>query len=395
MLIREKVRQAAALLGELDLDCWLTFTRESKMLGDPVLPFLTTADVTWHSSFLVFRDGTAKAVVGRYDRRSVEETGAYAEVIPFVAGFKEPLQAVLRAAAPRSIAVNYSQDSEVCDGLTHGLYLTLVEVLAGIGLADRLVSAERLVSALRERKSAAEIGFIREAIRQTQEIFALAAGFVRPGRTEKEIGDFITAERVRRGLAAAWGIDSCPAVFSGPGTAEAHYGPTGRTVEPGHVLNWDFGVKVESYCADLQRTLYVPEPGQTEAPPEVRRGFETIVRSIAAARRIMKPGVRGLDVDAAARRVVTEAGYEEFPHAGGHQVGRFAHDGTALLGPAWEKYAGKPFRPLEPGMVFTLEPRLTVPGRGIVTVEDMVVVTETGVECLSEPQTELILAGGR
>ncbi len=393
MLIREKVRQAAALLSELDFDCWLTFTRESKMLGDPVLPFLATADVTWHSSFLVFRDGTAKAIVGRYDKRSVEETGAYAEVIPFVAGFKEPLQAVLKAAAPRTIAVNYSKDSEVCDGLTHGMYLTLVDVLGGIGLADRLVSAEKLVSALRERKSEAEIGFIREAIRQTQDIFALAARFVRPGRTEKEIGDFITAERVRRGLPPAWSVDSCPAVFSGPGTAEAHYGPTGRTVEPGHVLNWDFGVKVESYCSDLQRTIYVPEPGQTEAPPEVRRGFDTIVRSIEAARRVMKPGVTGLNVDAAARGVVTAAGYEEFPHALGHQVGRFAHDGTALLGPAWEKYAGKPFRPLEPGMVFTIEPRLTVPGRGIVTVEDMVVVTETGVECLSEPQTELILAG--
>ena len=72
-------------------------------------------------------------------------------------------------------------------------------------------------------------------------------------------------------------------------------------------------------------------------------------------------------------------------------MGRFAHDGTALLGPAWEKYADKPFRLLEPGMVFTLEPRLTVPGRGVVTIEEMVLVTETGAEFLSRPQTELIL----
>src|SRR5512145_1335418 len=70
----------------------------------------------------------------------------------------------------------------------------------------------------------------------------------------------------------------------------------------------------------------------------------------------------------ASRRVLRERGFEEFPHGLGHQVGRFAHDGTALLGPAWEKYAQKPFRKLEPGMVFTIEPRLTVPGRGVVTI---------------------------
>jgi Xaa-Pro aminopeptidase len=72
-------------------------------------------------------------------------------------------------------------------------------------------------------------------------------------------------------------------------------------------------------------------------------------------------------------------------------VGRFAHDGTALLGPAWEKYAQKPFQPLEEGMVFTVEPRLKVKGRGVVTIEEMVVITKSGAEFLAEPQKELIL----
>ena len=74
-------------------------------------------------------------------------------------------------------------------------------------------------------------------------------------------------------------------------------------------------------------------------------------------------------------------------------MGRFAHDGTALLGPAWEKYATKPFQPVEEGMVFTIEPRLTVPGRGVVTVEEMVLVTDKGAEYLADPQEELILVG--
>jgi len=88
---------------------------------------------------------------------------------------------------------------------------------------------------------------------------------------------------------------------------------------------------------------------------------------------------------------VTDAGYEEYPHALGHQVGRSPHDGTALLGPAWEKYDHKPFQRLEAGMVFTIEPRLTVAGKGIVTIEEMVVVTETGADWLSTPQLDLKL----
>jgi Xaa-Pro aminopeptidase len=103
----------------------------------------------------------------------------------------------------------------------------------------------------------------------------------------------------------------------------------------------------------------------------------------------MQPGVQAMEIDRIARSLIVSRGYEEFPHALGHQVGLFAHDGTVLLGPLWEKYGSKPLRLLEEGMVFTLEPRLTVPGHGIVTVEEMVVVRATGAEFLSVPQQTL------
>jgi Xaa-Pro aminopeptidase len=390
-LISEKVRQAVGLLAQLDLDCWLTFTRESEINGDPVLPFLAPGHLTWHSAFIVLRDGRTRAIVGRYDQKAVQETGVWDEAVAFVEGFKAPFQEFMKSANPATIAINYSEGSEICDGLTHGMYLTLSKALGEIGMADRLVSAEALVSALRERKTDYELGRVREAIRHTQEIFGLVAGFIRPGRTEQEIAAFMQAEVTRRELAFAWGAATCPSVFTGPDNAQAHYGPTGRTVAPGHVLNMDFGVRADDYCSDMQRTFYVMEPGETEPPADVRNGFDTIVRAVAQAFAAMKPGALGLDVDAVARKVVTDAGFEEFPHALGHQVGRFAHDGTALLGPAWEKYARKPYRPLEPGMVFTLEPRLTVPGRGVVTIEEMAVVTDTGAAWLSDPQREIIL----
>ncbi|MGA2533990.1 MAG: Xaa-Pro peptidase family protein [Candidatus Aminicenantales bacterium] len=391
MLIREKVRQAASLLQEFGLDCWITFTRESEMNGDPTLVFLAPGPVTWHSAFIVSADGRTRAIVGLYDQKGVEETGAYDKVVGFVMGIKEPLLEYLRELNPRTVAVNYSKGSEICDGLTHGMYLTLQDFLAEIGFADRLVSAEKVVSALRERKSASEIAYVKEAVRHTEDIYAAAAKFIKPGKTEKEIAAFILAEVERRRLQLAWGRATCPAVFTGPETAQAHYSPTDRPVERGHVLNMDFGVKVESYCSDMQRTFYILGKGEKAAPADVLKGFRTIVRAVEESRRAMKPGVQGLEIDGIARSMIVDAGYAEFPHALGHQVGRFAHDGTALLGPKWEKYAQKPFQKLEEGMVFTIEPRLTVPGKGVVTVEEMVVVTKDGADWLGRPQIELVL----
>ncbi len=393
MLIKEKVDQSVRLLREFGVDCWITFTRESEINGDPTLVYLAPSHVTWHSAFVIGADGRKRAFVGLYDQKTVEETGAYDEVTGYVTGIKEPLLDYLGKVNPRTIAVNYSQGSEICDGLTHGMYLTLREFLEELGMAERLVSAEKVVSALRERKSAVEIGYMKDAIRRTEEIFAAVTGFIKPGKTEKEIAAFILREAEKRDLPTAWGRATCPAVFTGPETAGAHYSPTDRAVEPGHVLNMDFGVKVESYCSDMQRTFYVLEKGETAAPEDVMKGFRTIVRAVEEAKEAMKPGRTGNDIDAVARSIVVDSGYTEFPHALGHQVGRFAHDGTALLGPKWEKYAQKPFQKLEEGMVFTIEPRLTVPNRGVVTVEEMVVVTGDGAEWLGRPQKEIILVG--
>ena len=130
--------------------------------------------------------------------------------------------------------------------------------------------------------------------------------------------------------------------------------------------------------------------GEDRAPDAVERGFRTIVEAIERARAEMRPGVVGEVVDRAAREHIVGRGYEEFPHGLGHQVGRFAHDGTALLGPPWEKYVGKVDKPLEEGMVFTIEPRLTIEGYGVATVENMVVVTPSGADYLSTPQEELL-----
>jgi len=132
-------------------------------------------------------------------------------------------------------------------------------------------------------------------------------------------------------------------------------------------------------------------PGETSASPEVQKGFDTIRDAIERAREKMKVGAQGIEIDTIARRTVMDAGYPEYMHALGHQLGRVAHDGGALLGPLWEKYGDTPNQKLETGQVFTIEPSLTVSGFGLIGLEEDVVMKESGAEYLGEPQREIVL----
>ncbi len=391
MLVNEKVKQAKELLNEFDIDCWITFVRESQINGDPTLAFLTTADVTWHSAFIFTKSGKTVAIVGKYDVETIKDLNAYDDVIGFVTGVKEPLQEYLSELNPKQIALNYSEGSEICDGITHGMFITMQKILKEIGLDNRIISAEKLVSALRERKSETEIKNIREAIRHTEEIFDLVHKFIKPGISEKEIAKFIKTEVEKRKLEYAWEETVCPAVFTGPDTAGAHYAPSDKIVERGQILNMDFGVKVNGYCSDMQRTFYIMNESETQVPVDVQKGFDTIVEAVEQSKLGINIGIEAKEIDAIARSIVVNNGYDEFPHGLGHQVGRFSHDGTALLGPTWEKYAEKPFQKLEEGMVFTIEPRLTVENKGVATIEEMIVVTQNGAEWLTTPQKEILI----
>lgn len=391
MLIQEKIAQAVDILNELDIDCWITFVRESSISHDPMLDFLIEADVTWHSAFIVTKSGDTYAIVGQMERQAIEDLRVYTHILSYVEGVRTQFLDTIKEINPSKIALNFSKVSEISDGMTHGMYLTLYDFLAEIGFEDRIVTAEKITSSLKARKTSYEVDRIRKAIAHTLDIFSLVTPYIRPGKSEKEIAAFMIQEVEKRHLDFAWEKSHCPAVFTGPETAGAHYKPTDRKVGRGHVLNMDFGVKFEDYCSDMQRTFYILEEGEEQAPPDVRKGFETIVKSIELAKQAIKPGVQGVAIDKIAREYIVSMGYEEFPHGLGHQVGRFAHDGTALLGPAWEKYAKKPFYPLEEGMIFTIEPRLEVPEHGIVSIEEMVVIRKNGAEYLAEPQKDLFL----
>lgn len=390
-LVLEKIDQSIRILRELDIDLWLIFVRESSVIVDPSMETVVGTNCTWQSAFLINKNGDTTAIVGSLEVPHMELTGTYKNVVGYINSAKEPLLEYLEKHQPKTIAINYSIDSNLADGLTHGMYLTLEGYLKGTSYAGKLISSENIVAKLRGRKSLKEIENTKQAIRQALEIFDMVTGFIKPGKTEIEIADFMRSEVASRGLELAWDSEHCPSVFTGPDTAGAHSGPTDRKVEKGHVLNIDFGVKVNGYCSDLQRTWYILRDGETDAPAEVKRGFEVIKESIARAKATIKPGVTGCEVDDAARNYITANGYPEYQHGLGHQVGKACHDGGCGLFPRWERYGNLPFQPIEVGQVFTIEPRLPVKDHGTVTIEDMVQVHETGCEYISKPQLELIL----
>jgi Xaa-Pro aminopeptidase len=162
-------------------------------------------------------------------------------------------------------------------------------------------------------------------------------------------------------------------------------------IERGHIVHFDFGLCRDDYCSDIQRVLYLLAEDEGEAPKPVRHGFETIVAAIRAAVDAMRPGVLGHEVDAVARKVVTDAGYPAYKYATGHQVGRAAHDGGGTLAPLWERYGDTPKMPLETGQIYAVEPGLMVEGYGYLGIEENVLITEEGAIFLGEPQTALIV----
>jgi Xaa-Pro aminopeptidase len=271
------------------------------------------------------------------------------------------------------------------------MWRSLQTILAGTPYADRLVSGEAFIAALRGRKSATEQARLRAAVRSTEKLFAWVTNQLRPGLSERQIADRLHAERRRLKLAAAWDEPYCPIVNAGPDSSVGHTAPGNFKTTRGQLLHIDFGVKRDGFCSDLQRMWYFLDRGERRAPDDVRLAWDACWMALEAGAAKLRPGAVGFEVDAAAREALVQAGFPEYRHALGHQLGRVAHDGATLLGPRWDRYGNAPLGRVEAGQVYTLELGTYVTRRGYIGLEEDVLVTESGIEWLSKPQRKLWL----
>lgn len=383
MLQEEKRRQAQTLLGGGEV--WLIAARESQERPEPALSLVAGLDVTWDSLFLLSKDD-AVAIVGRFDADAVPEGW---RVRTYDADLTGVLGEELTRFNPQRLLVNYSEHDPLCDGLTVGLHRKLQGWLPDWDMH----SAEKVLGELRSVKTPAEHQAIREAVQLAEKHLQALSRAVKPGWTERDVVNYLHGLCQEDGVEPSWGWNACPNVHIGPHSRPSHAPAGMHSLGAGMLLHIDYGVRLHhGYCSDIQRTYY--KPFETEGMSEpVEAAFQACWNAIQAGAEALKPGARGYEVDAAARKSLVAAGYPEYQHALGHALGRATHDGGTLLGPRWPRYGDTVEGVVRAGEVYTLELGVFVEGYGFVGLEEDVAVGEQGLTWLSNRQNDLIMLG--
>ena len=239
--------------------------------------------------------------------------------------------------------------------------------------------ASDVLGSLRLRKDKQEIEALRRAVRVAQNALEATIPSIKIGIAEKELAAELVTQLLKHGSEPE--LPFSPIVSGGPNSANPHASPTERKLQAGDLLVIDWGATVDGYISDLTRTFAV---GQVQT--EYEKIHKVVQEANAAGRAAGKPGIPCADVDRSARTVIEGAGYGQyFTHRTGHGIGMESHEEPYMRGDNMQI--------LEPGMSYTVEPGIYLPGRNGVRVEDNIVVTETGSESLSDMPREIRVVG--
>jgi Xaa-Pro aminopeptidase len=235
--------------------------------------------------------------------------------------------------------------------------------------------ASTVLSPLRMRKSAAEVGALKAAGEAIDRVHANVPGWLRPGVTERQVGAKIAEAILAEGNVQ---VDFV-IVGSGPNAASPHHEVSDRVIQDGDVVVVDIGGTMPSgYCSDCTRTYAI---GQ--APDDFMKYYEVLYDAQEAATTSVRPGVTAESIDRAARGIITDAGYGEwFIHRTGHGIGLESHEDPYIV-------EGNTI-PLEPGMAFSVEPGI-YPGPHGARIEDIVVCTEDGYQRMNNIPRDLVI----
>jgi Xaa-Pro aminopeptidase len=241
-----------------------------------------------------------------------------------------------------------------------------------------LVPTKELVEGIRTVKDEDELDRIRKAIALADEAFAHIVSFIEPGMAEKEVAwELEVFMRTHGAEKMAFNI----IVGSGPNGAMPHATVSERMIRVGEPIVMDLGAVIEGYHSDLTRTICVGRPDD-----KFREIYGIVLEAQYAAEQGIKPGMIGKEADSIARKVIEEAGHgENYGHGLGHGVGLAVHEKPGV-GRLSEDV-------LKPGMVFTVEPGIYLPGWGGVRIEDMVIMREDGVEVLTQASKDVFAQG--
>ncbi len=382
-IVSEKLEQARQLMDSMDVDLWLIVDSEGR---DPALSLVVGGATSGRTVYAFDRAGNSWALTSWPDMGHVESLGVFGEVIPTnERGAETELRQLYEEIQPDTFMLNWSKTDQLCDGLSHGSYRWLIEVLGEKEVVQKAVSSQPLLTQLRAVKSELELRRIRAACEHNLAIYREVQDEIQQGMTEKQIQQlFRTAieRRTDQGVMPQEG----PLVLL-PKAGMSHREPTDARLAAGDLLVCDFGLGYRGYHSDIARTFYCCHPHEDSAPQKILDAFGCIREAIQKAFEAMKPGVPGYEVDAAARNHLLDNGYPDIKHSVGHQVGQMVHDG----GTALSSRKGKDSRAsggLQENEVYAVEPTILEGELSIIT-EENVRVTEDGAEKLHQWQNEL------
>jgi Xaa-Pro dipeptidase len=242
---------------------------------------------------------------------------------------------------------------------------------------SQLLAVEPWLPGLRMSKDETELNCMRRAVEIAERAMQrlLDDGAIRPGRTELDVAADLQVAMLREG---GQGLAFSPLVVAGPNSAAPHAGPSTRSLAEGDLLIVDWGTIYNGYRSDITRTFVLGTP-----TPEMERIHDAVLAANRSGRLAVRPELPAQEVDRAARRAITLAGYGEyFIHRTGHGLGLETHEPPYMVEGSLDL--------LKAGMTFTVEPGIYVPGLGGVRIEDDVVVTEEGGETLTTLPRDLV-----
>ena len=256
-------------------------------------------------------------------------------------------------------------------------YLTVAEFLGyEKNLQAELVPMNDKISGFRAVKEEWELDLMRKAQEITDTAFAEILTKIRAGMTEKELAAELIYCLLKNG---GEGLSFDPIVVSGPNTSLPHGVPGDRVLQAGDFITMDFGVLYKGYCSDMTRTVALGY-----ATDEMKQVYDTVLKAQLAGIAATKAGIPGKQIDAAARQVITDAGYGAyFGHGYGHSLGMEVHEAPSP-NPSGE-------RVMEANMIASAEPGIYLPGKFGVRIEDVVIFREDGCEDITKSPKNLII----
>lgn len=315
---------------------------------------------------IVSREDAWLLTDSRYIEAARIEAGSCCKVQMF--DREHSMLSLIKAALKSCAAVRIGAEEQ---SMSHSAYMYYQQELG-----CELLPAQEIFTALRASKSQEELVFMRQAQAISEKALEEVLHIIKPGMTERQVAAELVYHMLKNG---SEGNSFDPIVVTGAKSSMPHGVPGDEVIKEGDFVTMDFGSIKGGYCSDMTRTVAVGH-----ATDEMCTVYDTVLKAQLAGIATARAGITGLAIDAAARKVINDAGYGDyFGHGFGHSLGLDIHE------PPNANPRGTTIMPV--GAVISAEPGIYLPGRFGVRIEDVLVLRENGCEIITKAPKELII----